>query len=396
MPLPEAYRTWSPQKTSAESLERAQVKVAILLTPLASLANVLSVFEDLAAVNHLPGREHSPPPFAARIVSEKGGPYTSLSGATLLPHGTLDDFGCFDAVVMPVLYDTGYLSQPEHAHVLCENEKRWLRHQHSEGALFSTMCSGVFPLSETGLLDGASVSMHPLYEEAFRARFPAVTGHTRRSLVVSGPRGEFISGGYSTYSADVSLTLISRFHGPEMAIAFGSLYKKDWQVPLGSPDTRIGKHAKPHDDMMVRLAQRFMESHLSSPSLVSAAAALAHLDERTFCRRFTRATGIRPSSFIAQRRMDRAGQLLAETRLPVEDIASRVGYRDRASFSKAFKLALGTTPAAFRRKVQSPVKLLAAEIPPVSESCMDAGGPRRRWEMGPSLQADGDKSQTKQ
>jgi transcriptional regulator GlxA family with amidase domain len=367
MKLPDRYRRWHQVDIGQEALESARFRVGILLLPQASMANVFSVLEDLAAVNNLPGADQSKPSFAARIIAEEPGPFRSISGGFLMPHGTLGDFGLFDAIVLPTLYDDGYLSIAEREPILTAAQREWLHAQHNAGATFSTMCSGVFPLAESGLLKTSAVAMHPLYAATFAHRFPSIPAVTRRSLVVSGQRDEFISGGYSTYSADVSLYLIARFLGPEAALSFAKLYQKDWNAAL-----QVGDTSQPHEnqnqspDMTVRLAQRYMLDHLSAPSLVSAAAALAHLDERTFSRRFKRATGLRPSDYVFRQRMRRAQDLLVRCRMPIEEIATRVGYYDRSSFSKAFKVHANQSPAQYRKQNQLPLRLFESDLNPGS------------------------------
>ena len=60
-------------------------------------------------------------------------------------------------------------------------------------------------------------------------------------------------------------------------------------------------------------------------------------------------------------RMQRAAELLAETSLPVREIAARVGYRQPAQFAKAFGRMHGAPPSRFRaeRRFAAPVGLAA-------------------------------------
>src|SRR3954452_8738226 len=51
---------------------------------------------------------------------------------------------------------------------------------------------------------------------------------------------------------------------------------------------------------------------------------------------------------LARIRMQRAAELLAETSIPVRDIAARVGYRQPAQFAKAFARAHGVSPPRYR------------------------------------------------
>jgi AraC-like DNA-binding protein len=46
--------------------------------------------------------------------------------------------------------------------------------------------------------------------------------------------------------------------------------------------------------------------------------------------------------------MHRAAELLAETPIPVRDIAARVGYRQPAQFAKAFTRMHGVPPTRYR------------------------------------------------
>ncbi len=356
---PENYRTWRPAVTDEAAFSAARYRVAILLLAQASLGNVFAILDDLAAVNHLPDAGEDRPAFAARILAAAPGPFTGLNGGQVLPHARLDTDLRVDAVVVPTLFDDGCLSDRRHGPLLSPAEHDWLCAQHAGGAIFSTMCSGVFALAETGLLAGREVAMHPLYGDAFAARYPQVRVHTRRSLVVSGEREEFITGGFSTYSADVSLYLIARLIGREAAYAFARLYQKDFLDPLPADRGPIARQTNARD-LAIRLAQRFMLDHLHAPSLVGAAAAMAHLDERSFTRRFERETGLKPAEFVQLKRMQRARDLLSASRMPIEDVAARVGYRDRASFSRAFKAASGEPPAAYRRRTQAPVRLARA------------------------------------
>ncbi|ADB52687.1 helix-turn-helix transcriptional regulator [Conexibacter woesei] len=49
-------------------------------------------------------------------------------------------------------------------------------------------------------------------------------------------------------------------------------------------------------------------------------------------------------------RMQRAAELLVQTRQPVRDVALRVGYRQSAQFAKTFRRYLGAAPAAYRMR----------------------------------------------
>jgi AraC-like DNA-binding protein len=62
--------------------------------------------------------------------------------------------------------------------------------------------------------------------------------------------------------------------------------------------------------------------------------------------------GVGFSELVAKMRRDEATALLAEGRLSIEQIALRLGYRDPANFTRAFKLWMQETPKQYRQRVR--------------------------------------------
>lgn len=63
--------------------------------------------------------------------------------------------------------------------------------------------------------------------------------------------------------------------------------------------------------------------------------------------------GVGFSELVAEMRRDEAVLRLAEGRLSIEQIAERLGYRDPANFTRAFKVWTGTTPRQYRDQMRS-------------------------------------------
>lgn len=310
-----------------------------------------TLVEDLEAVNRMPDRPDAPPRFRADVVGRTDLAPLTLGGLRSPRNADLDD-QVYDAVIVPALFDDGLLLDPAAGPILQPLEAAWLQRQHAAGAVFSTMCTETFALAEAGLLDGQRGAVHWFYEAPFASRYPHVHVLSRCPLVVSGARREFVTGGASVYSSDVSLYTIMRFFGTAVALTFGVLYGKSWTDALYMPAPE-GPTLGDETDRIVALAKTFFRDHLAECGLVSAAADLAHLSERTLSRRFRRATGVSPRDFIVELRMERARDLLARSRLPIEEVAARVGYSDRGTFSKAFKERTGLSPSFFRRRLQA-------------------------------------------
>jgi AraC family transcriptional regulator len=67
-----------------------------------------------------------------------------------------------------------------------------------------------------------------------------------------------------------------------------------------------------------------------------------------FARMFRHATGDSPHQYIVRCRVNRAKELLTETKLPITDVAFEVGYKTQSHFTTCFGRLVGVTPAAFR------------------------------------------------
>lgn len=77
-------------------------------------------------------------------------------------------------------------------------------------------------------------------------------------------------------------------------------------------------------------------------------ARVAHLSRSALTTRFRRATGRSPMEILRELRMHQARALLADAAQPVGRVASAVGYRSVAAFSRAFAAHHGVAPQAWR------------------------------------------------
>ena len=81
---------------------------------------------------------------------------------------------------------------------------------------------------------------------------------------------------------------------------------------------------------------------------IAAMARRVGLSPKHFIRAFRQRTGSTPHAFRMRARLDHACFLLAETRLPVADIAARLAYPDASVFSRQFRRVLAISPGRWR------------------------------------------------
>lgn len=75
--------------------------------------------------------------------------------------------------------------------------------------------------------------------------------------------------------------------------------------------------------------------------------------ESTLRRRFREATGVALHTYVLQRRIGRARDLLGDTDLPVRAVALQLGYHDVYFFSRQFAATVGVPPSTYRRSHQA-------------------------------------------
>ncbi|HEY8460795.1 MAG TPA: AraC family transcriptional regulator [Blastocatellia bacterium] len=87
----------------------------------------------------------------------------------------------------------------------------------------------------------------------------------------------------------------------------------------------------------------------ANPSLKELADA-AHLSPHHFSRIFKRVTGLSPHQYVLSQRVQAARRLLAETTLPITEVAHQVGFYDQSHFTYHFKRLIGVTPSEIRKR----------------------------------------------
>ncbi|URN12982.1 AraC family transcriptional regulator [Streptomyces radiopugnans] len=114
-------------------------------------------------------------------------------------------------------------------------------------------------------------------------------------------------------------------------------------------------------------ALRAMHAAPDRPWTLAALAAEAGVSRTTLVGRFTRLVGEPPLTYLTDRRMSLAADLLtAEPTATVAAVARRVGYADAFGFSAAFKRFHGVSPSEYRRTCRPGADRAGTECPPCS------------------------------
>ena len=98
----------------------------------------------------------------------------------------------------------------------------------------------------------------------------------------------------------------------------------------------------------LRRVQEYIEAHLEENIALEALAAAAGLSMFHFARAFKQSEGVTPHSYLVQRRIERAQELLTVTDCSLSDIALATGFSDQSHLARHFRERVGMPPSAFR------------------------------------------------
>ena len=93
----------------------------------------------------------------------------------------------------------------------------------------------------------------------------------------------------------------------------------------------------------------FIEEHLDEAYTIRALAARLNVGRAWLCQAFKDEVGMGIGEYTHLVRRERCRRLLAETSLPIAEIARSLGFVRPGSFTEVFKAREGVTPSEWRR-----------------------------------------------
>jgi AraC-like DNA-binding protein len=95
--------------------------------------------------------------------------------------------------------------------------------------------------------------------------------------------------------------------------------------------------------------REYIDANLEANVGLDALSKVAELSRCHFARAFKQSVGTTPHNFLMHRRFCKAVDFIADTDLPLAEIALAAGFSDQSHFSRRFRQYLGASPSAFRR-----------------------------------------------
>ena len=223
---------------------------------------------------------------------------------------------------------------------------RWIEDRAGKTRRVVSICTGIYALAASGLLDGRRVTTHWRFAADVTRRFPKVRVQPNALFIRDG---NFYTSAGVTAGIDLTLALIEEDLGRKAALRVA----RDLVVYLKRPGGQ-DQYSEPlrfqtmATDRLAELSSWIAtnpQCDLSIPILANRAC----LSQRHFVRRFKAAFGQSPGAFVQDRRLDEARRRLSAENLSIDAIAASVGFQSADAFRRAFRHRFRITPGRYRR-----------------------------------------------
>jgi transcriptional regulator GlxA family with amidase domain len=278
------------------------------------------------------------PCYRVTIAALQGKTFRSEFGLSLAAEKTLASIHEADTVIVPGGRGLRQSGAPQKL-------SEWLLRTAGSIRRIASICTGIYGIAPSGLLDGRKVATHWKFAPDLAKRYPKLIVDPS-SLYIKD--GKFWTAAGVTAGIDLSLALIEEDFGPEVALSVA----RELVVYMKRP----GGQEQYSEPLQFQLQSRsrfadllpWMLAHLDQDLSVEMLAERISLCPRQFSRRFIQEFGSSPAAFVRRLRLDEARQRLSSADCTVEGVARSVGFSDADNFRRAFERCFGIAPSAYR------------------------------------------------
>jgi transcriptional regulator GlxA family with amidase domain len=280
------------------------------------------------------------------IIGLSSKPFRAESGIIFSPQETLETAPELDTIIIPG--GTG-IRQNGVANAISE----WVMRRSTDIRRIATICTGLYGLAPTGLLDGREVTTHWRFAGDLSRRFPLLRVNHKRQLLHDG---QFYTSTGLTAGVDLSLLLIEEDYGPQVALSV-----RQELVTYLTPRPAESAPAPATANRFADVAA-WVISNLHADLSVEALSRRACMCPRHFTRAFKSVFGVSPAVFVENLRLNEACRRLSTRRSTVHSVGASVGFTNAAAFHRAFERRFGRKPhtyldrQAFQRSANAPAE----------------------------------------
>ena len=274
------------------------------------------------------------------VLTRDGGSVTTSSGVQVTAHYALSD--CPKLHTLVIAGGSGARRADFPGETL-----NWIKHNAASIRRVCSVCTGLFILARTGLMEGCRTTTHWQHIDEARRAFPDLTVDAEALFLRND---KYATSAGVTAGIDLALSLIEEDLGPTIA----SRVARHLVVFVKRPgdqrqySSMLREQTRASDTLADLIA--WIPGHLTEPLGAEVLAERVNLSERQFRRRFLQTTGQTPVKYIEQLRIETACEWLLNQSGSIEQIAQSVGYVSADSFRRAFIRLRGISPSEYRAR----------------------------------------------
>lgn len=261
---------------------------------------------------------------------------------SLHPHTSVQDVAKTNLIIIPSSLVRSYETATKNNRKVIQ----WIEAQYQQGAEAASMCTGVFMLASTGLLEKKTCSTHWSVSQNFRALYPGVKLQTDK--LITDENGIYTNGGAYSF-LHLLIYLVEKYYDRQTAVYCAKIFQIDLDRNLQAEFVIFNGHKK-HDDDMVLQVQSYIEKHYADKISFELLSQKFNVGRRNFDRRFIKATGLTPLDYLQRVKVEAAKRLFEYGRKTVGEVMYEVGYNDTKAFREVFGRITGISPAEYKSK----------------------------------------------
>lgn len=317
-------------------------RIAILLYDGVETLDVAGPADVFFSANELLGRQ--PAPYDIVVAGTRRGRIVAESGVCFHADTALSDRRLFDTIIIPG--GKGVRVDPKTRAAIV----KFLRAQAPKARRIASVCTGIYALADSGLLDGRNVTTHWRHAPDVQQRWPKLRVSADAIFIKDG--NLYTSAGV-TAGIDLALALVEEDFGAELALEVAReivvyLKRSGGQLQYSQPLVAQTKAKARFGDLA-----EWIRGNLQTDLTVEMLAERANLSPRHFARKFKATFALTPADFVEELRLDEARWLLVNGDDAMGDLAQTVGYAGDDTFRRAFERRYGVAPTEYRRRFRT-------------------------------------------
>lgn len=226
----------------------------------------------------------------------------------------------------------------------------WIRTRAVDTRRIVSICTGLYILAATGVVQGRRVTTHWRFASDLHKRYPGMCMDADQLFVRDG---KYYSSGGLTAGIDLALALVEEDISAHAALAVARelvMYIKrpgnqaQFSAPLDAQTRGEGRMGELIDWLL---------DHLDEDLGIDRLAERVAMSPRNFRRVFSETFGTSPGDHVERLRLERACVLLISGALSIDRIAAATGFRSADAFRRAFRARYQASPGEYRARFSS-------------------------------------------